>query len=412
VPYFAGLSLAVLILARYEPTPLHALMAALPGFERIHARSPERALLVFYIGPALLAGASLTWLQLRLSSASSLRRLVGVVAIAALAVELQIAWRAQRAESLAGGGDYQFQQVDLAAYFAPTSATRFLQAHAQSDLFRYFGYAQHFSGVPIPYTLRWADPSITALEVNNRATIDGLDDIQGYNPIHVERYDEYVAALNGHAQNYHQTDVFDSGLASPLVDLLNVRYILVPAVLPSDQLAPRFRRPLTTVYQDENVRVLDNPTALPRAWLVHSAEQAPPRQALQALTGGAVDPRQVALLEEPPPPLGAPNGSPGDDVAITGYQPGRVAARTVSTTAGLLVLSDVYYPAWHAYVDGQAAHLFAVDDALQGVAVPAGVHRVEVRYESAALSAGLVVSLAAAATLVGLALYTRFRQTH
>src|SRR5207302_11501304 len=60
VPYFAGLTLAVLILARYEPTPLHALLALLPNFERIHARSPERALIVFYLGPALLAGATLT----------------------------------------------------------------------------------------------------------------------------------------------------------------------------------------------------------------------------------------------------------------------------------------------------------------------------------------------------------------
>src|SRR5437870_10105198 len=66
VPYFAGLSVAVLIMARYEPTPLHAFFGLLPGFEGIHARSPERALIVFYLGPAVLAGATATWLQTRL----------------------------------------------------------------------------------------------------------------------------------------------------------------------------------------------------------------------------------------------------------------------------------------------------------------------------------------------------------
>ena len=91
-----------------------------------------------------------------------------------------------------------------------------------------FGFAQHIWGGPIPYTLRWADPSITSLEVNNRALIFGLDDIQGYNPVHLARYDEFMAALNGHPQNYHHTDVFDTGLDSPLLDVLNVRYIVVP----------------------------------------------------------------------------------------------------------------------------------------------------------------------------------------
>src|SRR5207245_2392127 len=40
VPYFAGLALAVLVLARFEPTPLHAFFSVLPGFDRVHARSP------------------------------------------------------------------------------------------------------------------------------------------------------------------------------------------------------------------------------------------------------------------------------------------------------------------------------------------------------------------------------------
>ena len=72
---------------------------------------------------------------------------------------------------------------------------------------------------------------------------------------------EPTAALNGHPQNYHQTDVFDTGLDSPLLDVLNVRYVLVPAATAEDQLAPRFGRSLQAVYADENVRVLVRPTS-------------------------------------------------------------------------------------------------------------------------------------------------------
>ena len=400
MPYFAGLSLAVLILARYEPTPLHTLMSLLPGFERIHARSPERALIVFYVGPALLAAAALTCLQTK--ARLSFRVPLAVLALAVVGAELQLAWNAQRAESLAGGGDYQFEQVDLSAYYAPGGAARFLASSARSDRFRYFGYAQHIFGGPVPYTLRWADSSITALEVNNRALLSGLDDIQGYNPIHVARYDEYMAALNGHAQNYHQTDVFDSGLDSPLLDLLNVRYIVLPARLPQDQVAPSFRRSLETVYQDQDVRVLQIPTALPRAWLVHAAEQLPPDQALQQLADGIVDPRHVALLEAPPPSLAQPQAGAVDEVSIVSYEPDRIRLTTRSSTAGLVVLSEVYYPAWQARLDDQAVPLYVADHVLRAVAVPAGEHTVELGYQSLALNVGLVISAAAGVVLAWL----------
>jgi len=48
--------------------------------------------------------------------------------------------------------------------------------------------------------------------------------------------------------------------------------------------------------------------------------------------------------------------------------------------------------------------VYVADHALRAVAVAAGEHHVELRFESATLSAGLLVSLAAAAVLLGLIL--------
>src|SRR5205085_8070118 len=179
-----------------EATPLHALLSFLPGFERIHARSPERALIIFYLAPAVLAGASLTWLS-RLGQGrwAAAARLLGVAALAAVTLDLHAAWTMQSAESLAGRGDYQFARLDLADYFALTPGAAFLLAQSDDigasnvQPFRYFGYAGHAFGGPMPYTLRWTDPAIAALQVNNRALLTGLEDIEGYNPVHVARYD-------------------------------------------------------------------------------------------------------------------------------------------------------------------------------------------------------------------------------
>ena len=302
LPYFAVLGLAVLVLTRAEPTPLHTLFSLLPGFERIHARSPERALMVLYIAPAMLSAASLTWLT---SVARRGAVPVGVGVVVLVSVNLRMAWTDQAAESLAGGGDYQFARVDLADYVSTAPGARFLMEQARSQpAFRYFGFAGHVFGGPMPYTLRWADPTITALQVDNRGLLTALQDIQGYNPIHIARYGDLIDALNGQPQNYHQADVYPSGLDSPLVDVLGVRYILMPSVLAADQVAPSFNRPLTRAYADDTVQILENPSAFPRAWLVHAAVQVPPETAAAAITSD-------------PPPESAPRRDPRDVTSAT-----------------------------------------------------------------------------------------------
>jgi hypothetical protein len=400
IPFLTGLCVVVLILSSSTPTPLHALAALLPGFERIHDRSPERLMLVFYLGPALLAGIGVQALsQLR---PALLGTSLAALAFVALGVDMRLSWSVQATESLHGGGEYQFAYADLGRYYAPTGAAQFMQAQPADEPFRYFGHAEHIFGGTVPYTLRWTDPSIIALETTNRATVSGLEDIQGYDPVHVARYDRLMAALNGEEQNYHHADVLPGRLDSPLLDLLNVRYIVLPRVIPQDQLPPGFDRQLNVVYADDQVQVLDNPTALPRAWLVHSARQVAPGEAATLLGSGEVDPRQVALLEQPPPALGADPGPGLDRVSFLQSDTDQVWLRTTSPTDALLVASEVYYPAWRAYVDGQPEPVLVADEALRAVSVPAGEHVVEFRYQSGALTIGVLITSSSAILLAAL----------
>ena len=193
-----------------------------------------------------------------------------------------------------------------------------------------------------------------------------------------------------------------SGLNSPLLNALNVRYIVVPAVVASDQLAPRFDQPLATVYADDDIRILENPSALPRAWLVHAAQQVLParRQGCWAvlISAGRFCSRSRHR------PSRCPYDPALDAVQVERYDADRISLRVASTAPGLLVLSEVYYPAWQAYVDGQPARVLVADHALRAVPVPAGAHTVELRYESLTLAIGLAVSLAAILALLGLAL--------
>jgi hypothetical protein len=70
----------------------------------------------------------------------------------------------------------------------------------------------------------------------------------------------------------------------------------------------------------------------------------------------------------------------------------QIAIRTSTDAAGLLVLSEIYYPAWNAYVDGQPVRTYVADEALRAVAVPSGEHVVQLRFESTTLSVGIFIS--------------------
>jgi hypothetical protein len=189
-------------------------------------------------------------------------------------------------------------------------------------------------------------------------------------------------------QNYHDAQIGAEGLRSPLLDVLNVRYVVVPRSAPSES--------LPVVFEDAQVRVLERASASPRAWLTHDVRVAPADAALTLLATGTIDPRQTVVLEADPGL--EPSPSDGGDRVV---QQSSARFDVSSDAPGVLVMSEVSYPGWTAYVDGQRSRMLLADGLLHAVAVPAGAHTVDVRYESAPLAAGLAIS---STTILGIAL--------
>lgn len=445
VPGLAALLLAALALTLEPPTPLRtALYALLPRFRDVHEHRPERVLVIAYLALALLAGASVgamtRWrprrgrlLDVALPAVVALGlvaadvpisrpALGGLVATAAgLAAVARLPCTAARVVppllALLVAADLQtgarrnvarglYDAVDLAAYDDPGGADAFLRPRAGAPPPRFFGYdpalRSRHDGQTMPYRHEYRDPRTRALLVNNRATLLRLADLQGYNPIQPERYVELVATLNGHPQEYHGAYVFPAGLDSPLLDLLGVRYVLLPARVPPTRgdLARLLARH-ETVFRDGATRVLERRTALPRAWIVHEASRVERGDALPLLAAGAVDPRRVALLENDPPPLAAPPDAARDEATIVAAEPDRLRLRARTDAAGLLMLGEGYDPGWRAEVDGRPAPVLVADHALRAVPLPPGEHSVELRYEPPGLRLGLAISAGGA---IGLAI--------
>ena len=205
----------------------------------------------------------------------------------------------------------------------------------------------------------------------------------------------YSAARLALAEDYFDTLLpgDGGGFNRPALDLLAVRYVLDAP--PQPGLVPVFQDPATGSV------VLENPSALPRAFLVDSVAVVADRDArIAALRDSTTDLRRVALLSAPAPAgvdlealTGAPPDSGATAVGLERFTPNEIVVRVQADRPRLLVLSEVYYPAgWTATVEGRAAPILQTDHLLRGVPVPAGESLVTLRFRPESDRRGRIIS--------------------
>lgn len=190
-------------------------------------------------------------------------------------------------------------------------------------------------------------------------------------------------------------------LDSPVLDLMNVRYVLTRAAdIPRFALFPKFRH----IASLPGTELFENTTVLPRFFFVRQVRTVGSiGEAHDLIEHRRIGLRDTAITEEV---LDLPAGTGGDVTVIT-YQPARIELSLQASRASLLVLSETYYPGWKAWIDGQPAQIRPVDIALRGVMVPAGAHRLRMEFRPAILPVSLGISIATAVLLAFFALLSR-----
>ncbi len=222
----------------------------------------------------------------------------------------------------------------------------------------------------------------------------GLADVRGFDAADPDRMVELLerVALPGGptSPDYARTMFLVPAVPSPITDMLGLRYFVYRGSPPQGVL------PFLTGL---DYFVLENPNALPRAWVPRRVEIASePADRLRRLLDPAFEPREVAYAESGPPLVGPVRGK----VLSVRDEPERVELAVEMQTEGMVVLSDSWNSGWNAYVGGELRPVRRVNHALRGVVVPAGSWRVEFRYEPASFRLGALLFLLALVGVVTL----------
>jgi len=183
-----------------------------------------------------------------------------------------------------------------------------------------------------------------------------------------------------------------SALDSPLVDLLNVRYLLSWA--PSD--VPLLHHPkFPKIANLPGHHVYENRNVLPRFFLVHQVARAKDlAEALVMLQAPGFDPQRTAIVEGPLDFDSA--GSPGEyPVKVLSYKPREAVLEVANPSPSFLVTSETYYPGWRAFVDSQERPITLTNGAFRGLSVPSGHHRITMRFQPVIFWYGVAIGAAA-----------------
>ncbi len=154
------------------------------------------------------------------------------------------------------------------------------------------------------------------------------------------------------------------------------------------------------------LKVYQSPGAFPRVWTVHRAVTVASEDQVPITAEDArSDLRHTAFFLGDAPKLSA---CPGDDRAtLVQSEFNRVVLKAEMQCAGMVVLSDNWYPGWTATVDGKPAKIWEAYTAIRGVEVPAGSHRIEMRYRPLSVFLGATMLGLSVVGLVAIAYFTK-----
>lgn len=206
-----------------------------------------------------------------------------------------------------------------------------------------------------------------------------MQSIDGYDPLYIRRYGEFIVSMERNAPDIKPPFGFNRiinphNYDSRLADLLGVKYVLSLTDLNSPKLQKALLEGETRVYENKN--------AFDRVFFVNKLIRSSGKQeTLNAMFDKNIDLKNTAIVE----------GLDFDKIIFKGvtgkaqiidYRSSRIVIQTDNNTNGFLVLTDTFYPTWHAEIcnlmqqNCSETKIYLTDYNFRGILVPPGKHKI------------------------------------
>ncbi len=228
-----------------------------------------------------------------------------------------------------------------------------------------------------------------------------FQDVRGYDSLFTRQYADYMSLIEPQSELlYNRIAPVSSpaALDSPLLDLLNVKYVVSREPIPNPKYA--------LVYDGE-VQIYRNATVMPRAFTLPQTATLAVDDFAQAVL--QFDPRHFVMVA-PADALGIEFALPAEPApaAVTSYGQNEVFVDVTLAEPGWLMLTDAYDPDWKAFQrprgagEDAEAELTVVraNGHFRAVALPAGAWTVRFRYTPVSVRLGGILSLVSGVTLL------------
>ncbi len=182
-----------------------------------------------------------------------------------------------------------------------------------------------------------------------------------------------------------------------ILRLCDARLVVSPSPPPRSTRGPAGRGPGVYAYN------LAGP--LGRAFFARGGRVAADEVVIAALTRPGFDPEDLALFADDPGPIPPPRSGKGfSALRFVRDLAEETEISTVSSEPASVVLTRSWDPGWRVEVDGLPVRAVRTDLFFIGFTVPAGEHRVVLRYRPLSFRVGAALSVISAVILAGLLL--------
>ncbi|KPL04074.1 MAG: hypothetical protein AMJ90_02140 [candidate division Zixibacteria bacterium SM23_73_2] len=242
---------------------------------------------------------------------------------------------------------------------------------------------------------------------NNFLALHRIKQVFGGHGNQLKRYDEFT-------ERYYREDASDQKeyyqryaefLFGPKPELLNAKYILSRTELDY----PKFEK----VSQGDGVVIHKNKGYLPKVRIVHQYEViGDQKKILERIKEPDFDYKNSVILEEDPHlDLGQE-----DTLSVTEWgemvqdKINIMSVKVKLQAPGIVVLSDNFYPAWKAYVDGKEKKIFRANYVFRALALEDGEHMIRFVFDSVPYKVGKTSTLLTTLFLVIIFGFCGFRK--